>query len=100
MKILAFERELPTADPAQFQAQSRAEALQAWALYQSGVVRELYFRADQNTAVLVLECPTLEEAAAVLATLPFVQHNLIAFDLVPLKPYSGFQRLFGIEDGK
>jgi len=97
MKILAFERELPGATTAQFQAYAKEEARQAWELYQAGVVRELYFRGDQTTAVLVLECPTLEDAEAALASMPFVQQGLIAFDLVPLRPYPGFERLFDQE---
>ncbi|HHY58605.1 MAG TPA: superoxide dismutase, partial [Chloroflexi bacterium] len=74
---------------------ARAEALRAWALYQEGVVRELYFRADKTEAVLVLECTDVEEAATVLATLPMVQAGLITFELIPLRAYPGFARLFG-----
>jgi len=98
MKILAFERELPGASAAQFHAIAKAEALRVWALYQHGPVRELYFRADQDTAVLVLECPTEADAAAALSTMPFVQQGLIAFDLISLKPYPGFERLFNQND--
>lgn len=96
MKILAIEREQSDVDFSAFTpALGRAEALQAWALYQEGIVRELYFRADKTEAVLVLECADVEEAAAALATLPMVQAGLIAFDLIPLKAYPGFGRLFG-----
>ncbi len=50
-------------------------------LHQAGVIRELYFRADQHTAVLVLECPTLEDSqAAFHNTLPLVEFYLITFD--------------------
>lgn len=95
MKILAIERELPDVDFSAFTpALGRAEALQAWALYQDGVVRELYFRADKTEAVLILECASVEEAAATLATLPMVAAGLVAFDLIPLKAYPGFARLF------
>ncbi|MEW5719185.1 MAG: superoxide dismutase, partial [Chloroflexota bacterium] len=66
-------------------------------LYQSGVIREMYFRANRNEAVLILECADAEQACAELATLPFVQHGLITFDVIPLKPYPGFARLFAKE---
>jgi hypothetical protein len=72
----------------------RAEAARAWELYLAGVIRELYFRADRHTAVLVLECAEAAEARAALATLPLVQAGLITFDLIPLAPYPGFERLF------
>lgn len=94
MKILALERELPGAPPEKFQQLGRAEAQRVWELHQSGVIRELYFRADKPEAVLVLECETLEEAAQVLLTLPLVKAGLIVFDLVPLRAYPGFARLF------
>ncbi len=95
MKILAFERELPSATPEQFQRYAIEEAHTAWELYQSGAIRELYFRADQHTAVLVLENDSTDEAATILAALPFVRQGLITFDLIPLTAYSGFARLFG-----
>ena len=95
MKILATEREVPNVDHAAYTpALLQAEARRAWELYQAGVVRELYFRADRIEAVLILECATLEEAAAALDTLPLVQAGLVAFDLIPLRAYPGFERLF------
>ena len=94
MKILAFEVEKPGLNAADFAPHLIDEARRAWELHQAGVIRELYFRADQHTAVLVLECPSLEDAQAALNTLPLVEHGLITFDLVPLIPYDGFARLF------
>jgi len=94
MKIIALERELPNVTAEQFQHYAKAEARKAWDLYQSGVLREMYFRADRDEAVLILECASVIEAQEILATLPFVQNGLIAFELVPLKAYPGFERLF------
>jgi muconolactone delta-isomerase len=72
----------------------KAEAAKAWELYQAGIVRELYFRADWPCAVLVLECTGVEEARRVLNSLPLVRERLVDFDIVPLVPYPGFARLF------
>lgn len=94
MKILALEKELPGTSAGQFQPHLEAEAARVWELYRSGILREIYFRADQHSAVLVLECTTLEEARETLNTLPLVQTGLIEFDLIPLAPYTGFERLF------
>ena len=93
MKILALEYELPDVTVAQFQQYAKEEARKVWELHQANVIRELYFRADRNEAVLVLECPTIEEAREVLASLPFVKASLIGFEIIPLKAYSGFERL-------
>lgn len=94
VKILALEQDIPAASAAQFRPHLRAEATRAWELYQAGTLRELYFRADESRAVLVLECASVEEARAVLDTLPLVREGLIAFEIIPLKPYPGFERLF------
>jgi hypothetical protein len=94
MKILALEVEVPGVADEAFEPHLRDEARRAWALQQEGVIRELYFRDDQPLAVLVLECPTLESARVALASLPLVRHGLIRFDLIPLRAYPGFARLF------
>ncbi len=94
MKILACEKESPDAGGADFQPHLRDEAAGVWELYQSGVIREMYYRADRTEAVLVLECTDTDEARRYLDTLPLVREGLISFELVPLKPYPGFSRLF------
>ena len=94
MKILAIEHELPNATAEQFQQYAIAEARKVWELHQAGIIREIYFRADRNDAVLMLECATVNEAKEILTILPFVQNKLITFEIIPLKAYSGFERLF------
>ncbi len=93
MKILAFEKELSAPQPPDYQPLLKAEARKIWQLQQADILREVYFRADQHTAVLVLECRHVEEAAGLLSSLPLVQAGLIAFEFIPLKPYDGFSRL-------
>jgi muconolactone delta-isomerase len=94
MKILALEKELPGASAERFQSLLKDEARRVWELTQSGALREIYFRADRQTAVLVLECAGVEAAQGLLAGLPLVAAGLIEFELVPLAPYPGFGRLF------
>ncbi len=95
MKILAIEKETPGVSERQFDPFLKEEAARAWELYQSGVIREMYFRSDRDEAILVLECANTKEAATFLGTLPMVKAGLISFELVPLKAYPGFERLFG-----
>ncbi len=94
MKILALEHEVSGTEAIRFQQFAVAEARRVWDLCQAGVIRETYFRADRSESVLVLECPSREDAEAALATLPYVQQGLIAFELIPLRAYPGFERLF------
>ncbi len=95
MKILAMEIESEGVKAEQFRPHLKAEASRVWELYQSGVIRELYFRADRSEAVLILECADTAEAQQRLESLPLVQAGLITFDVIPLIPYPGFARLFG-----
>ncbi len=94
MKILALEHELPNLPTGQFQKYAKEEAHRVWELTQAGVIRESYFRADRDEAVLVMECNSMKDAQEVLSTLPFVQNQLIQFEFIPLKAYPGFERLF------
>jgi muconolactone delta-isomerase len=94
MKILALEKELPGATAEAFQPLLKDEACRVWELQQSGALREIYFRADQHTAVLVLECTDVDEVRRLLSSLPLVAAGLIEFEIIPLAPYDGFARLF------
>ncbi len=94
MKIIAIEHETPGLEAADFQPHLKPEAARLWQLSQAGVVRESYFRREHDEAVLVLECASLEEARQALESLPLVQNGLITFELIPLRPYPGFERLF------
>ena len=94
MRIIALEKEKPGFSVEEFRPHLKAEATRVWELYQAGIIREIYFRADVSEAVLILECADVNEASAVLATLPLVEAGLISFDIIPLRPYPGFARLF------
>ncbi len=95
MKILAIERDVEGVLSGSFtEALKKAEAARLWELYQGDVIREVYFRQDQTSAVLVLECASVEEAGRFLDSLPLVQQGLIKFEVIPLAAYPGFARLF------
>jgi len=94
MKIIAFEKELSNARTIDFRKNAKAEAKALWQLYLSGIVREFYFRKDENLAVLILEAKSKQAAKKLLSKLPFVSKKLIEFELIPIKPYPGFERLF------
>ena len=94
LKILAIEQEVPSTTAADFAPLLQAEAARAWELHQAGIIRELYFRADRPEAILILECADVAEAGQVLQTLPLVAAGLIRFEVIPLRAYPGFARLF------
>ena len=94
MKILVLEKEVAGTTSEDFQPYLKAEARKVWELQQQNIIREIYFRTDRSCAVMILECHDVEEAEKNLKALPLVQANLIEFEIIPLKPYPGFERLF------
>lgn len=95
MRIIAIEVEKPGLNKRDFVPHLRDEAKQGWELYKKGFIREMYFREDKPEAVLILEAKDVDEAKKKLSELPLVKNGLITFELIPLKPYHGFERLFG-----
>lgn len=94
MKIIALEIENPQASSEDFEKHAINEAQQVWKLIQQEKIREIYFKKDQDSAVIILESQNEAEAQNILSTLPYVKNNLISFELIPLVPYPGFDRLF------
>ena len=67
------------------------EAERARTLYADGVFRRMWSRDDHPGAVILLEAGTVDEAEAVLASLPLAVREMLSLDLlVPLIPYRGF----------
>jgi hypothetical protein len=94
MKILALERPGPNAAKGIPEGLLAEEALRVWVLEQEGFIREIHFRADRQEAVLGLECADPSEARRILDTLPLVREGHIDFEIIPLRAYPGFKRLF------
>lgn len=94
MKVLALGYDVVAQDDPRFAELRPAEARRVWDLNQADVLREVYFRADSANGVLVFEVPDLAAARAAVDSLPLVAAGLIDFELVGLRPYPGFGRLF------
>lgn len=97
MRIIAIEIEKPGFNKRDFVPHLRDEAKEGWKLYKEGFIREMYMREDKPEAVLILEAKDVKEAKEKLSELPLVKSGLITFELIPLKPYHGFERLFGTD---
>ena len=95
MKILVLPKPVEGVRREALEEHADAEIQAVWNLYAQGIIREYYVRASEpGRVVLLLECADAEEAQAALATLPFAQRHLIAFDVIPLAPFVGLTRLF------
>jgi hypothetical protein len=94
MKILALEKDIPGASAVDNAALLQDEARAVWELMHSGVIREIHFREDRSQAVILLEAESTAQGQAVLGQLPLVKAGFIEFEVIGLRPYPGFARLF------
>jgi hypothetical protein len=70
-----------------------AEARYVFDLQQADLIRQVYFRADTRSAVIEWESDSIDNVTQALSAFPLVQANFIHFEVIPLMPYSGFNRL-------
>ena len=95
MKILVMPRPIEGVSRDELLQHAAAEIRAVWELYEQGICREFYTRANEpGRVVLMFESASIEAAKEALATLPFARLHLIGFDLIPLAPFSGLARLF------
>jgi hypothetical protein len=62
------------------EAEGRAVA----GLRADGLLRDVFLKADRSGPVLLLNDTTAAEAPGRLATLPFIEHELVTFDYIEL----------------
>jgi hypothetical protein len=94
MKILVMPKPIEGVSREEMLQHAPAEIQAVWELYKQGIVREFYTRANEaGRVVLMLESASAEAAREALAMLPFVQLHLIDFDVIPLAPFFGLERL-------
>jgi hypothetical protein len=91
MKIIAVGKSDPKFRDEDFLPYLDDERKTVLKLLSEGIVREIYFKAKEDDAVIILECDS--EAEAALARLPLVKNKMISFELIPLIPYPGFARI-------
>ena len=72
----------------------KPEAQKVWQYYAADVVRSIHYLADMSGAVLMLEADSLEVAKEIVAQFPMAKDNILNFDILPLKPYTGLEALF------
>jgi len=92
MKILAIESEIDVTAWDSLDKMLEQEAQQVFQLYLSDSLREIYF-TESKSAVLILETKDRKEAERLLNNLPLVKYGKIKFDIMELKPCSGFERI-------
>ena len=98
MKILVLPKPIEGVPREELLKHAPAEIKAVWGLYEQGICREFYTRANEpGRVVLMFESASVEAAKDALATLPFAQMHLIDFDVIPLAPFTGLSFLFKAE---
>jgi len=92
MKLLAIEQETSSVNWDNESEVLINESYHVYHLFQEGIIRDIYFTENEN-AVIILECASKEEAVNLLSTLPLVKAGFITFEVMELRPYSGFDRI-------
>jgi hypothetical protein len=92
MKILAIEKEIEGVVWDNSEDLLKEEAQDVYNLYLSDSIREIYFTEDRH-AVLVLETEDKKAAIKLLDSLPLVMSGKIFFEVMELRPYTGYGRL-------
>ena len=99
MKILALEREIEGTDWENTENLLEQEAQHIFQLYLSDNLREIYFTEEKN-AVLIMETKDKKTAKILLNALPLVKSGKINFEIMELKPYTGYERIIKKPSGK
>ena len=94
MKVLAVGRPRPGVDArTEIARLARKELPTLWALYRDGLVREIYSPGGPGV-ILLLEADGPGPAKEALANLPLVAEGVVDFELLELRPFTGWQLLF------
>lgn len=72
----------------------RSEAVAAFKLYEKEIVRSIHYKADMSGAVMMMEADSQQEIEKALHTLPMVKKGVLGCEIIPLKPYIAYGKLF------
>jgi hypothetical protein len=94
MKVLAMLTLVPEAKLETVRDELADELRGSWALYSSGVLREVYATEDSRRVVFVMEADHAAAAKRLLAPLPLVAAEELQMEFVELRPFVNWSMLF------
>jgi phosphopantetheinyl transferase len=94
MQVLVIARVKPGLEIEKVLPFVSKEAAQAWEFYASEQIRQMYYIADMSGAVMFWEGENVESVAQEVNKLPMVKEEILACEILPLKPYTGYGSLF------
>lgn len=94
MKVLALLSLVPEAQLGTVRAELADELKGSWALYASGVLREVYATEDPKRVAFVMEAEDAAAARRQLAPLPLVAAGMFNVECLELRPFVNWSMLF------
>ncbi|HLH96335.1 MAG TPA: dimeric alpha+beta barrel [Xanthobacteraceae bacterium] len=94
MKILALIGIARGASIETIRAEMANELKGSWQLFAAGVLREAYATAEPSRVIFVLEADDTAQAHEHLRKLPLVAAGLLSVELVQLRPFVNWSKLF------
>jgi muconolactone delta-isomerase len=94
MKVLAILTLMPQAQLETVRAELANELKLSWALYASGVLREVYATEDAKRVVFIVASADIDAARQVLAPLPMIAAGMFHMEFVELRPFVNWSMLF------
>lgn len=94
MKILAIIDMAEGAAMDRIRVELVDELKASWALFTGGALREAYATAVPTRVVFVLEARDAADAQASLQTLPLIVAGVFRAELIELRPFVNWSRLF------
>jgi hypothetical protein len=94
MKVLALLSLVPEAQLGTVRSELADELRGSWALYASGVLREVYATEDPKRVVFVMEAEDAAAARRQLAPLPLVAAGMFNVECLELRPFVNWSMLF------
>lgn len=97
MRVLCLDVPASGATLEKYSPHMTSEALYAWGLYKSGIIRDIYFRQDRPGVAIFLECQSVDEAKSIMADFPLAKAGLLTFECIPLGTFANWENLFSAE---
>jgi hypothetical protein len=94
MRVLVILTLMPEAELGTLRAELADELRGSWALYASGILREVYATEDPKRVVFVIEADDAAAARRQLAPLPLVAAGMFKIECIELRPFTNWSRLF------
>lgn len=93
-KFIVVGAPRPHGDAASLSPLMVPEIEAVWRGYRSGLIREIYERADKRGVVMICEADDRAEVEAMAAGLPLTEAGFLDIEIMEIKPFGLWQTLF------